>query len=198
MEDLRLVVIGGLPLHGKTTLGKTLERATGIHLTDIDHLRREAFGFPTREEYESRWADQEAGAKWTAGRMGMAYRLLHEGAVDIALGTGQSLIVASTYSRAKSQEFVKGFAEKHGVVVKPIICRILDETREEIERRMARDVDEEYIHGCATWNDYLDITERFEALDTAGVFPSKNVLVVDTTTPVTGKAFDRVVEFINS
>lgn len=198
MDRLTLVIIGGLPLHGKTTLGKDLEKEIGIHLADIDPLRREAFGFPTREEYESRWADQEAGAKWSSSRMRMAYTLLHDGAVDIALGAGQSLMVASTYSRAISQKFVKGFAEKYGAVVRPIICRLANETREEIERRMERDADEEYIHGCATWNDYLDITERFEALDTAGVFPPESVLVVDTTTPVTGKAFDRVVEFISS
>jgi len=195
MSDLRLIVIGGLPLHGKTTLGKALERRTRIHLCDIDNLRKQAFGFPTRKEYEDHWADQEAGAKWSSGRMRMAYRLLHDGAVDIALGAGQSLIVASTYSRAKSQEFVKGFAKKHGAVVKPIICRIADETRSEIERRMHRDVDKEYIHGCATWNDYLDITERFEALDEAGVFPKESVLVVDTKKPVEGTALDRVVKF---
>jgi len=198
VDQLTLVLIGGLPLHGKSTLGRQLESRTDLHYCDIDDLRKEAFGLPTREQYEEQWSDQEAGAKWSSQRMKMAYMLLHDGAVDIALGAGQSLMVGTTYSRARSKNFVKEIAEKHGAVVKPIVCRISNETREEIERRMARDAESEYISGCATWNDYYDIKERFEALDETGVFPPESVLVVDTSNPLTDEQLEEIVTFIRA
>lgn len=198
MTELRLVLVGGLPLSGKSTLGRQLQDLTGIHYCDVDGLRGEAFGLPTREEYEAQWADPEMGAKWSAERMKMGYRLLHDGAVEIALGSDQSLMVGATYSRKRSQEFAKELAKKHNATLKVVVCRLLNETREELERRMSRDKGSEFIHGCATWNDYVHIKERFEAPDETGVFPAKSIMVVDTTNPITPEQLEGIVTFIRS
>jgi len=174
-----LAIIAGPPLSGKTTLGRCLEEITGIHYCDSDDLRAIAFGVPTHEEYKERWKNPEFAAKLISQDMMLAYRLLHE-AVNLSLETQRSLIISATYSRKPSQQFLKEIAKRHKARLRLIVCQIQNETREEIERRMHRDDDSNFVYGLRTWEDYQTKRPEYEWPNKTGVFSPSEIIVVDT------------------
>lgn len=174
-----LVVIAGPPLSGKTTLGKSLQKITGFHYCDSDNLRAVAFGVPTHEEYKERWKNPENATKLIRQDMALAYRILHE-VVSLSLEAQRSLIISATYSSRISQKFLKEIADKHKAALSLVVCRIQDETREEIERRMKRDDNGEFVYGLRTWEDYQTKRPMYEWPNETGIFSPDEVFVVDT------------------
>lgn len=178
-----LIVIAGPPLAGKTTLGRCLKENTKIHYCDSDNLRAVAFGVPTHEEYEERWKNPEHAAKLIGQDMILAYRLLHEVA-NLSLEAQRSLIISAAYSSKASQQFLKDLVEKHKANLRLIVCKIKNETREEIEHRMRRDDDSEFVYGLRTWEDYQTKRPRYEWPNETGIFSPDEVLVIDTGMPI--------------
>lgn len=179
--SVTLVVIADPPLSGKTTLGKYLQKVTGIHYCDSDDLRASAFGVLTHKEYEERWKDPERAIKLTRRDMMLAYCLLHE-TINLSLEAERSLIVSATYSRKTSQNFLKGIVDKHKVRLRLIVCKIHNETREKIKQRMQRDNDKDFVYGLrTTWEEYQKTTKpEYEWPNETGIFSSSEILVVDT------------------
>lgn len=192
-----LVVIAGLPLSGKTTLGDAIRKKLGLPFCDIDRLREHITGLPTKRENDLMWAiDPEAGKK-SEQYMRIAYQSLHDGAVDAMLGAGRSLIIAATYSRKGSQEFLKSIADRHGAMVRVVLCAIKGATQKEMELRMAREVNKEYASGCSSWEDYQEISARYQSVLTTRVFPPGCILKVDTSQPL-DIYLPQVISFIQS
>ena len=177
--NVTLAVIAGSPLSGKTMLGRRLQKITGIHYCDSDDLRAVAFGVPTHKEYKERWENPEQATILIRQDMMLAYRLLHE-AVNLSLEAQRSIIISATYSRKPSQKFLKEIAETHKVRLRFVVCRIQNETREEIERRMQRNDNDKFVYGLRTWEDYQTKRPEYEWPNETGIFSPSEVLLVDT------------------
>lgn len=191
-----LVAIAGPPLSGKTTLGDALSDAVGLHFCDVDRLRASAFGLPTQAEDHARTsAGEEMAAKLLHERMRLAYQLLHDGAVAISLANGRSLIVAATYSRRRSQEFLASAVQRANADIRVVHCRVRHPTREQLTARMRREHDSMYVSGCNNWMDYDEALSRYEAVTETGVFPAEAILEVDTGNPIEAYLPD-VVRFV--
>lgn len=188
-----LVAIAGLPLAGKTTLGRNLESVLGIHYCDSDDLRHVAFGLPTHKEYDALWQDPDRATKLMAQNMKLAYMLLHN-TVDMALGAQRPLIISACYSSESSQKFLKEVVSKHGTTLRLVMCELKKESREELEARMRRNDGDRFVTGTKTWADYEQVKARYASPVTSGVFSEKDILVVDTSSPI--KDFSAIIDFI--
>ena len=188
----KLIVIAGPALSGKTTLGRSLEMATGIHYCDSDDLRVAAFGLPTHAEYAKQWEDPERGAKFIHGEMVLNYRLLHE-AVNLALEANRSLIISATYARKSSQNFLREIVRKYDAQLRAVVCKIEAATTEELERRMQRDRDKPFVTGVNNWTDYENSLSHYEWPQETGIFES--TLVIDTNQPI-ANYLHRTVKFV--
>lgn len=194
--DQTLVVIAGLPLSGKTTLGYRLTPILNMHYCDSDELRQSAFGVLTQEEYQKRWENPEQATMLTQEDMKLSYMLLHA-TIDISLRAHRSLIVSATYSRKSTQEFLKKIVNETNAKLRMLLCKLQNETREEIERRLRRDDKSEFVYGTKTLVDYETNKSRFESPDTTGIFSPSEILTVDTSSAETVVlAMDRIMEFI--
>ncbi len=191
-----LVIIAGLPLAGKTTLGDALQDRLGIKYVDIDRLREQVTGLLTKEQNDELWKKPDA-SKIQEQNMRIAYQAMHEGAVNAMLGAGRSIIISATYSRKGSQEFLAGLTRKHGAKVKIVLCTIKNPTPEELERRMAREAGRKFVSGCNSWADYQDISARYQSVTTTGVFLAEQILEIDTGQPLESY-LPRVTEFVRS
>ncbi len=190
----RLIVLAGLPTTGKTTLGDLLEQRLNIHFADIDRVKKVLYGLPTRAEYQWRQANPEAGDAKSAAEMRRAYTSLHDG-LNVALDDGLNTIVAATYSKKGSQEFLSAIAKRHGARVKVVLLTLRDDSEEVINQRIRRDAKSTEIHGCASYEHYLRDKARYQAVTTTGVFPPESILEIDSSQPVDAY-IDRVIEFV--
>lgn len=154
MKSKTVVAIAGLPLAGKTTLGIALAKVTGFHFIDIDAGPVSCAPPQESNPYRS----DEARAREQA-RMRVAYTILHA-AVEANLTQGFSVIVAATYSRRASQEFLQAAVERADGVLKVIWCQFSD-TPEEIERRVADRLTHGAVGGCRSASHYLDDKSRY-------------------------------------
>ena len=115
MKENTVVVLMGLPLAGKTTLGNMLSKRTGAHYLDIDKAAECA---PPQEENPHR--SDEARAR-ERKRMAVAYTILHA-AVTANLKAGWPIIISATYSRRSNQELLRRAIEEGGGNLKIIWC----------------------------------------------------------------------------
>ncbi|MDO8557225.1 MAG: AAA family ATPase [Candidatus Jorgensenbacteria bacterium] len=184
MNQPMLIAIAGPPLAGKTTLGKNLAATLGIHYCDSDELRAAAFGVPTHEEYAKRWKNPTEAALITRKDMTLAYRLLHE-TVNLSLEADRSLIISATYASKSSQEFLLELVRTQEARLRFIICRVEQETDEELKRRMRqRDEGKKFVYGTQTLIDYYHVKGRFEWPHKTGVFSPDDLLIIDTSQSV--------------
>jgi len=176
-----LVAIMGMPRAGKTTLGDALKKALGIHFIDVDRLKKETLGLPTRAQYEELWKDSKRAGELTAQYMKLAYMSMHA-AVDINLQAGRSIVCTATYSRKDSQESLREIGKKYGARVKVVFLRLENDTQDEVMRRMKCD-NGEFVQGCSTWADYLQIKARYEPVTKTDAFPKESIIEIDTGQP---------------
>ena len=145
----------GLPLTGKTTLGKALSKHVASHYIDIDDGPVSCA--PPQEEKPLR--SDEARAR-ERKRMTVAYTILHA-AVRANLTAGWPIIVSATYSRHSNQEFLCQAVKDGGGELKLVWCRF-DDTKEEIARRVNERIKKGIIGGCRSAQHYLDDKTRYE------------------------------------
>ncbi len=158
MENKLVIAITGLPTSGKTSLGKALAEALGIHFVDID-AGPSLCGPP--QEMDPHATDEKLTREQK--RMRVAYTVLHA-AVESNLDQGFPLVVCATYSRHGSQEFLRKAVEGKGGVLKVILCKY-DDTPEEIDRRIAERLRTGATGGCRSTKHYLTDRDRFEGIN---------------------------------
>lgn len=155
LNKLSLVVIRGLPLSGKTTLGLALAKHLGIHYVDVDAIRHVAVGKPDLAPYaspERRQRDRED--------MVLSYRIMHITAAA-NLAAERSLVISATYSREAYQQ---GLLEAVAAAGAPVDLKglrlVFNDTEEEVARRIA---DRDFgVGGCNAVSHYFDDRARYQ------------------------------------
>jgi aminoglycoside phosphotransferase family enzyme/predicted kinase len=114
---VRLVLVGGLPGTGKSTLARGLGEATGAVVLRSDVVRKELAGLPP---------DQPAGAPfgegiYTAAATAATYRELLTRAAD-ALGMGQTVVLDASWSDEERRADARRVAEATASDVVELRC----------------------------------------------------------------------------
>jgi len=155
LKERTVIAIMGLPLSGKTTLGKKLSEKLGLHFIDIDDGPANCAPPRNSSPYSS-----EEKRNYERNRMVICYRVLHE-AVAANLSAGNSFLISATYARQRSQKFLINAVRKSGGNLKLVWCHFDDQARE-ISKRIEDRKDRGKIGGCRSLSHYLDDKERFE------------------------------------
>lgn len=159
-----IVVLSGLTLSGKTTLGQGLAEALGAKALDVDAARREIFP-------EKGWfgADREFEI------MLESYDHNHKLAKD-ALKKGQSVILSGTYSRPVYREKFRALQIQTGAKVLFICLSIPDDVAlERLEKRKK----ENSPSNIKTMEAYNEQKNRFKGIE------YENLLNINSDRPVT-------------
>lgn len=185
MKPKTVVVIAGLPTTGKSSLGRALARATGLHFVDIDEGPASCAPVQEPNPYRS----DEARARERT-RMTVAYTVLHA-AVEANLVQDFSAIVSATYSRHTNQDFLQAAVERGGGELKIIWCQYHD-ISEEIERRVADRLARGAVGGCRSVAHYLDDKARY-----AGIKLPHIVVMMEGGEEGTARAVQQVLMYIH-
>lgn len=110
-----VIVLSGMSLAGKTTLGKALEKSLGVPMLGVDKARQELSA-------DTSWL----GADREKEIMRAAYILNHQKA-EKQLMAGQSVILVATYSRPEYHEAVRNLVEFTGAQLYAYYLQIPDE-----------------------------------------------------------------------
>ncbi len=185
MKPKTAVAIVGLPLSGKSSLGRALAEETGLPFIDIDEGPANCAPKQESEPYksdESRLREQ--------ARMRVAYTVLHA-AAEANLNQGFSVIVSATYSRHSAQDFLQAAVERGGGNLKVIWCQYND-TPEEIERRVNERLLQGATGGCQSVSHYLDDKSRY-----AGIKIPHIVVMMDGGEAGLKQALNEALEYID-
>ncbi|MFH0891126.1 MAG: AAA family ATPase [Candidatus Liptonbacteria bacterium] len=147
-----VVVLRGLPLTGKTTLGRALSKALGWVYVDVNGMRAlAARSIDYRHDQVNPWADEDR-ARRESEDMDIAYALVHA-AVAENVQRGRSIIISATYSWQERQHLLLQAALANPRTrVRTIRLSFNDEPKE-IRRRLADKLREEGY--CGTVEHYL-------------------------------------------
>lgn len=185
MKSKTVVAIAGLPTTGKSSLGRALAQATGLHFVDIDE--GPASCAPPQEPNPYR---SDEGRARERARMTVAYTVLHA-CVEANLVQGFPIIISATYSRHTNQDFLREAAERGGGEPKVVWCQYRD-TPEEIERRVADRLARGAIGGCRSVAHYLDDKSRY-----AGIKLPHIVVMVEGGEEGLNRVVQQVLAYIN-
>ena len=111
---MRLVVIGGLPGTGKTTLAETLSKRRGWTVLSTDAVRRELTGRP---QGELAFGEGTHDPRTTAA----TYRTLFERA-RTALGLGERVILDGSFADARWRTEARDVAEAQKALLTELRC----------------------------------------------------------------------------
>lgn len=151
-----VIVLCGLPLHGKTTIGKLLSKRLDRRFLDVDdNVRYPIFGVAQQEQ------DTLTGINDL--EMGMSYEILLF-AADKCLELGKNVIIAAPFIRAKRQKLLAKFYKAHPTQVKIFFCNLSIDNDNEIERRLQKRVANGYIGALTTFSEYQKIKTASESL----------------------------------
>ncbi|KUL66026.1 AAA family ATPase [Streptomyces albidoflavus] len=164
-----LVVIGGLPATGKSTVGRAVARRFGASYLGIDTIRQSLYAFAER--------DADADALRHAVTLGLGYSVAYALAEDL-LSQGQCVFAECVNSRKVTRDAWAAVARRTAAQFHEVEL-ICSDPAEHAHRATTRTVD---IPGLPlpTWQ---DITERDYApwdrphltLDTAGKSPDHTI-----------------------
>ena len=157
LKSKTVIAIAGLPITGKSTLGKALAKILGIHYIDIDEGPASCAPPQESDPYRS----DEARALRRA-QMTVAYTVLHA-AIEANLAQGFSVIVSATYSRHNNQDLLVSATEHAGGTLKVIWCQYHD-TPEEIAKRVNDRLARGAIGGCRSVSHYLDDKSKYAGI----------------------------------
>lgn len=153
-SDRRIIILAGLPLVGKTTVGKELARKTNLVFLDVDDAR---------SELEGNW--KNAGFRGSEenekNAMLDAYKRNHKKAVKL-LKSGSSVILAATYSRPIYHEMLKNLAKELDA---SLIFFLLSVSDDEIKNRIRERVKGGGNSNIHTKEDYLAVENRYKVMD---------------------------------
>jgi predicted kinase len=153
-----VIVIAGMPAHGKTTIAQAFAKETGIHHLDIDDtIRFPIFGPPVEGSTIAGINDRIIGA---------SYELLMHAAAE-ALRLGRSVVITATFIRPQRQEVLRRFLEEYAANTKIFFCELRDNHDAEIADRLARRRESDgpqYVGGIDTQDKYDEVRAVAEPL----------------------------------
>ncbi|MFJ8849733.1 AAA family ATPase [Streptomyces sp. NPDC102437] len=128
-----LILVGGLPGSGKSTLSGALADRLGVTLLSSDRLRKELAGVPADRPASAPYGEGLYTPEWTA----TTYAALLERAATL-LTRGESVILDATWSNAGQREAAHRVAERTSADLVALHCRIPDEMKaDRLEDRAA-------------------------------------------------------------
>ncbi|MGW5419424.1 bifunctional aminoglycoside phosphotransferase/ATP-binding protein [Streptomyces sp. NPDC003943] len=119
---VRLILVGGLPGSGKSTLSGALADRLGVTLLSTDRLRKELAGIPAEQPASAPYGE----GLYTPERTATTYAALLEHAAGL-LSRGESVVLDATWSNAAQREAAHRTAERAGADLVALHCRIPDE-----------------------------------------------------------------------
>jgi hypothetical protein len=149
-ERPALVVVGGLPGTGKTTLARHLAAEHGFSLIDSDHVRKELAGVAATESMRAELDGGIYTPEWTTKTydecLARALAVVHDG--------GRAVVSASFTRDAHRLQFLEA---AHAAGVRGLMLECVLEPAEACRRITARDGDASdadlatYAHLAAAW-----------------------------------------------
>ena len=160
-----LIVLAGLSLSGKTTLGRKLEQSSNLIFLDVDDTRQEIL----------------PGKKWLGAErekeiMLLSYKRNHEKAAAL-LDKKIPVILAATYSRNIYRELVYSLAARYGVSLKFFLLEIPN--KEAMVRLEARAKNRESNSTITTLEGYTELKNRYVKIDKNDAFRLETTKPVD-------------------
>ncbi|GGX79664.1 hypothetical protein GCM10010510_25890 [Streptomyces anandii JCM 4720] len=116
---VRLVLVGGLPGSGKSTLSGALADRLGVSLLSSDRLRKELAGIPAEQSAAARYGEGLYTPEWTA----RTYAALLERAAAL-LSRGESVVLDATWTSARQREAALRTAESTSADLVALHCRV--------------------------------------------------------------------------
>ena len=130
---VRLVVVGGLPGTGKSTLARALGDALGATVLRSDEVRKELAGMPTDQHAP----DDFGQGIYTATATADTYRELMARA-EVALGMGETVVLDASWTRHAHRDLARALATETASILTMLRCVASPETTElRISRRRA-------------------------------------------------------------
>lgn len=165
---VRLVLVGGLPGSGKTTLAAGLAELEGWTLLRSDEIRKEQAGLGHDTDAS---AKPFAGIYTAAGTADTYDGLLHR--ASLALGLGESVVLDATWLDPDHRDAARAVAAAHHAELHELCCVLpLDLARSRLDSRRRRG------------GDASDATaEVLDALAARATVPWPGAAVVDTRGP---------------
>lgn len=167
--DKRVIALIGLPLSGKTTLGKEIERQTDVVFLDVDKTRQEIA--PGNE-----WLgpDREREIMLTA------YERNHADALAV-LKNGKAAVLAATYSRPVYHDMLTKLTLEAGVPITVFQLQVPDQiVADRLEKRKLEDSNS----NITSMESYSEVKGRYQP-------PTENVTIIDASMPL-----NNIVEFV--
>lgn len=175
---LYIVVLSGLPMTGKTTLARALVEKTNLVLLDVDEIRQREFPNPERKILPK---EKELAI------MIASYKKLGRQA-ELLLASGQSVILAGTFSRAVFKEPLKILKEKFSNI--PMHVFLLKADNKEIEERIDARNNSNNPSNITSMDSFQWVASHFEKIDFT------DLVEIDTTKSV-GFCVQQVLENIS-
>jgi predicted kinase len=161
----KIIAIGGLPLAGKTTLGRLLSKEIGIHCIDVD----EGPALCAQPASDNPYSSVEK-TRIENDRMDVLYAVMHT-AVAEHVRLGLSLIISATYRNAVYRQQLLNIVQPADF--KFLLCRSNNSVAE-ITRRVDMRLDSGAIGGCRSVEQYFKLLPLWRD-------PEFDHCVVDTT-----------------
>lgn len=173
----QIVMVCGLPLTGKSTIGKKLKRRLAVPFVDIDVVRHKLFQQP---QAEMRPIEDHFQMRTSYGHLFLlAYRLIKK---------GHSCIITATFSRELYHEGIRVLSEATNTPIKAIYCWAPDEV---IKQRIGlREERQDSFSTCRTFKHYKSDVDRYQC-------PPFEMLRVDTSQPLE-ENIQEIIRFVNS
>ncbi|MET7451946.1 AAA family ATPase [Streptomyces sp. NPDC005574] len=122
-SEVCLVLVGGLPGSGKSTLSGALADRLGVTLLSSDRLRKELAGIPAEQSAAAGYGEGLYTPEWTA----RTYAALLDRASAL-LSRGESVVLDATWSDAVRREAALRVAEATSARLVALHCQVPDET----------------------------------------------------------------------
>ncbi|SEP89641.1 AAA family ATPase [Streptomyces radiopugnans] len=116
---VRLVLVGGLPGRGKSTLSGALADRMGVTLLSSDRVRKELAGIPAERPAPASYGE----GLYTAERTRAVYTALLDRAAAL-LSSGESVVLDASWTDPEQREAARRTAERAGADLVALHCRV--------------------------------------------------------------------------
>jgi len=161
LKKQMIVILAGLPLAGKTTIGNCLKDCLEVPFIDIDEVRYELFHH-----------SQDKIDPYENLQMELSYKAMFIVAdFLIQSNRSDSIIVAATFSRSFYHQLIFEIVRKNNIDKKVFLCQASDEIiKKRLRERKEKDLG---LSNCRTFDHYLETKNRYIT------FPEK-IVTIDT------------------